>query len=506
MSSTTDRPSAGDRPRGQLGQALPIFAFGLIGILAVAALVFDVGQNLFERRKQQDAADAAALAGARWMTEAACKSNPNKVSCPNAVEAAEKIATRHGYDINQVQVNIPPSATSQFAGFPGHIQVTITSTRDSYFAGVLGIATSRISAMGVAANIDGYALPYSFLALGEDCTKDGWLTGNGDLIVEGDVMVSGECPDNSGPLSFDGAAGTVQIDGACATTGQIDWGPGTPVCGSVAENIDPVSDPLSGLMPPRIGGSTVPDPPSAPDVESGSVTTSGPNSYLGCPGQSKAGTAAVPQSCKIQANSNGTNEVRLYPGVYYGGIELSEGGGAKHLRVYMEPGIYYMAGGGFLVSGNIDLLTVDPGGTTFGGETTSGVLVFNSHNPDDFAACESPTPPGGDACIDKFDIVNTAGIVSMRGYPGPVYTSLILYQDRRPISQPPVKLTGNASMTIQGTFYLPEAAFEFAGGSASYVLNAQVICETFKVSGGGSLTVTYDPDDALQLSGIGLVQ
>jgi hypothetical protein len=37
-------------------------------------------------------------------------------------------------------------------------------------------------------------------------------------------------------------------------------------------------------------------------------------------------------------------------------------------------------------------------------------------------------------------------------------------------------------------------------------LNAQVICETFKVSGGGSLTVTYDPDEALSFSGIGLVE
>jgi len=96
----------------------------------------------------------------------------------------------------------------------------------------------------------------------------------------------------------------------------------------------------------------------------------------------------------------------------------------------------------------------------------------------------------------------------IRGCSGPVYTSLILFQDRRIANQTSllVKLTGNASMTIEGTFYLPEAAFEYAGNGAGEVLNAQVICETFKISGGGSLTITYDPDDALLLSGIGLVE
>ena len=65
MSSTIDR-----RERGQV---LVLFAGGLVGILAIAALVFDVGQNLLERREQQNASDAAALAGARWLVEPGCK-------------------------------------------------------------------------------------------------------------------------------------------------------------------------------------------------------------------------------------------------------------------------------------------------------------------------------------------------------------------------------------------------------------------------------------------------
>jgi Flp pilus assembly protein TadG len=58
----------GLRTRGdESGQVLVIFAGGLVAIIAVAALVFDTGQSLVDRRTQQNAADAAALAGARYL-------------------------------------------------------------------------------------------------------------------------------------------------------------------------------------------------------------------------------------------------------------------------------------------------------------------------------------------------------------------------------------------------------------------------------------------------------
>src|SRR4051794_3380504 len=60
LSSTTD--TARER-----GQVLVIFAGGLILFLVVAALVFDVGLNLLDRRAEQNASDAAALAGARHL-------------------------------------------------------------------------------------------------------------------------------------------------------------------------------------------------------------------------------------------------------------------------------------------------------------------------------------------------------------------------------------------------------------------------------------------------------
>ena len=498
MSSTTERRQR--RAGREGGQVLAIFAFGLVGIMAVAALVFDVGQNLFERRKQQDAADAAALAGARFMVEApsGCKVNPNKTTCKKAVDAAQAIAEQHGYQGTQIEINIPPTTTSQFAGFPGHIQVTIGSNRDSFFAAVLGLRNFSIYSMAVAGNLDNYPFPYSFLSLGSACNA-GHIGGNGTFDIQGNVFVNSQC-ENPGALVFDGNSTTAHITGDCGVAGTIGFGPATVVCGSTTEQQDPISDPLAGLGPPLIGSAAVPSPPTSLSVAGGTLKTSGPNSARSCPGGVQPGTAASPKLCKIEVNA-GSPVVRMYPGVYYGGIEIQEGP-SDNLTVYMEPGIYYMAGGGFLVNGAVNLTTVDTGTTTYGG----GVMVFNGDNPTHAAACAAGTAPGG-ACIGAFDFQNTTGgTIAMHGYTGPTYTTLIVFQDRDASSQPPVKLTGNSTMVVEGTFYLPNADFQFNGNGGSFVLQAQIICRQFDVQGNGSLTVTYDPGEGLQLNLVGLVQ
>lgn len=500
MSSTTDRRAR--RRQGERGQVLAIFAFGLVGIMAVAALVFDVGQNLFERRKQQDAADAAALAGARFMVEASsgCRATPNKVTCKNAVDAAEAIAEQHGYDPSQIEINIPPSSTSTFAGFPGHIQVTINSARDSFFAGVLGLKNFSISAMAVAGNLDNYPFPYSFLALGTSCPKTGHISGNGTFDIQGSVFVNADCG-TPGSLVFDGNNANVSVTGDCGTAGTIGYGPSTTVtCGSTVEDQEPQPDPLAGLGAPLIGTSTVPDPPTQLLVIGGTLD---PPGLKNCPHQANPATAAAPALCKISAKT-GSPVVRMYPGVYYGGVSI-EATGSDNLTVYMEPGIYYMAGGGFLVKGPVHISTVEPGGssTTYGG----GVMIFNSDDPYYGAAkCLDGTAPGA-ACIGQFDFQNTdGGSVRLHGYTGPVYTTLIVFQDRDASSQPAVKLTGNSMMSIEGTFYLPEAQFAFDGNGTTTILQAQVICESFDIQGNGDLQVIYQPDEGLLLNLVGLVQ
>ena len=483
MSSTTER---GRRGRSR-GQVLAIFAFGLIGIVAVAALVFDVGQNLFERRKQQDASDAAALAGARYVTAAGCKASPSVANCPDAVAAAMAIATAHGYDAAQVTIRIPPNGSTRFAGYPGHIQVDIQSDRNAYFSGLLGLSDYRIKAMAVAANIDGFSFPFSFLALDPSSCKAGHAHGNGHLVVGGDVMVNSDCT-SPGGLSFDGNRTVVDVAGSCSTAGKLDYGPSsTVVCGSEAEHAPVISDPLAGLEGPLIGGSAVPDPPTATERVLGTASLNGTH----CPGTTTAADAAHPAACDLSFNRDMV--IRLHPGVYYGGIRIKET--SRQLTVYLEPGIYVMAGGGFEVAGGVDLRSVSAGGSTYGG----GVLIYNTDGP----TCST----AGTNCIAPVDFQNTAGgSVQLHGYLGSVYTGLLVYQERNASSQPTFKMSGNSASTFEGTFYLPDALFSYTGNGTGEVLHAQVICDQFDIGGNGDLTVTYDPDTALQLSGTGLVQ
>ena len=60
MLSTTD-------PKADKGQVLVIFALSLTALIMFAALAFDTGMMLVQRRDQQNAADAAALSGAKQL-------------------------------------------------------------------------------------------------------------------------------------------------------------------------------------------------------------------------------------------------------------------------------------------------------------------------------------------------------------------------------------------------------------------------------------------------------
>ena len=168
MSSTTSRSD-------QRGQILVLFAGGLLLLLLVAALAFDVGMMLVERRDEQNAADAAALAGARYvLTDTA-----------RAVDAARDLARMNGYDDADpneiVNVFIPP-LHGRYVGLPGFIEVQIEATRPSIFGGVIGKANWPIGAMGVATNSQNLTFPFSMLALNPTACKAIAVSGGG--VVE----------------------------------------------------------------------------------------------------------------------------------------------------------------------------------------------------------------------------------------------------------------------------------------------------------------------------------
>ena len=150
MSSTTSRPQ-------ERGQVLVLFAGGLVALLIVAALAFDVGMMLVERRDEQNAADAAALAGARYVL----------TDVPAAKAAARDLAAVNGFDdaaADEVVNVFVPAIHGRYAGLPGFIEVQIEATRPSIFGGIIGQATWPIGAFAVATNDQDLTFPFSMLA------------------------------------------------------------------------------------------------------------------------------------------------------------------------------------------------------------------------------------------------------------------------------------------------------------------------------------------------------
>ena len=377
MLSTTDRRHA------QQGQIIVLMAGGMIALVLIAALVFDVGQNLLDRRSQQNASDAAALAGARFLALPGCKPVGGvQPACSAATTAALDIAAQNGYidgvDGHTVEVHIPPNAQSQFNRFPGHVQVVIGSTRGSFFSGVIGAVSQNVDTQAVAANIGEFSLPFALLALNPSQCGSVHITGNGTLNINADIQVNSTC-NTSGAFQIGGAGATVNAATAdCSAVGTIKVNSGTLTCNR-QEGVEP-------QLFPAIGGPGLPPAPLPPVITgSGSLTI--PD---GCPGASGGGrspsTEADPKGCTFQYNAN--KVVRIYPGVYWGGLTFKETGGNPDVRIYMEPGIYYIAGGGFLIDGDIVLLSVAPGGTTFDpASTTMGVMIYNTDDPQYHDAC-----------------------------------------------------------------------------------------------------------------------
>jgi hypothetical protein len=467
------------------GQVLAIFGLAIVTIVIIAALAFDTGTMLLEKRDQQNAADAAALAGARYLVTSPAQD-------PKA--AARDIATANGFtngvDTETVDVFVPPSS-GQFRNVPGYIEVRIKSTRPSIFAGILGVFGWDVSARAVAANQPGLDMPFSMLALHETQCQALLVTGSGIVSSNGTVQVNSDCDPDALKV---GGTGTLEVtapDATCNTPGGIteSKGPGSELDCTQVEDSYAIPDPLRALAAP-------PTPAYPADM----VKVSGDSKLKvpkGCPGSgADEATEAVPVTCRFGGSYDGS-VWRLYPGYYPGGIDLGKG------TFYMEPGIYWIGGGGFRAAGG-NVLSVAAGETTFGG----GILIYNSEDPSFHSDCASGIVTG-DACLAPVLLNGSVAEVNLRPLSdGSDWDGLVIFQDRN-LSLPGDEVTINGStsnMEVAGTIYVPAGDVKVNGSTGTLVLD-QIIASTFKINGdGGTIQVLYRSGVQAHVSGVGLVE
>jgi hypothetical protein len=562
LSSITDRPihhgyDRGERgrqrrraDRNQGGQVLVLFAGALVGLMAVAALVFDVGQNLLDWRSQRNAADAAALAGARYIDEPGCVAAPSLANCPDAVNAALVVARTNGYgdldangtsDRGTVSIFIPPQPGHQYAGQAGFIEVDIHTDRAPYFSAVLGILREKVDALAVAGNSDDLPAPYSLLALNEDCDPNpsGQVGGNGVVNVtsdiNGEVRVNSDC---DGALLINGKGSLTAPE--CSVSGTADVTSNATLDCTLIEGADSIQDPLYQLDPPPKGS----DPPAAVEVLDGDLKDRDGNPATpdqlplippGCPdglaaGVTEVSTAASPVGCTFNSSETKYAIYLIHPGVYHGGLAFQ-----NKVRVYMAPGVYWIAGGGFKISGvGAQVVSLDRTNTGINPYPTigKGVLIYNSEEAAFHANCVadpnygSALVPAIKPCIGAF----SANGGSDAGCPSPpppapnpaaikcawlhleaddengVYPGLLFFQDRAAAAQPAMTINGSTgTIDLVGTVYSPLGDVQISGGADDSVA-AQVLAYTFKITGSGVFNLTYDGDSFIHLKAAGLVQ
>jgi hypothetical protein len=448
-----------------------MFGGAAVVLLLIAALVFDVGMMLVERRDEQNAADAAALAGARYLIDTGAASEAQ------ARSAAQAIALKNGFDDTEpdenVLIHIPP-IHGVYAGFPKMIQVQIEATRPSIFGGIIGRATWPIGAHAVATNGQNLTFPFSMLALNPTECKAIAVSGGGVVEAFANIQSNSsgaECVGEAIGFSRTGGS-TINVyadDATCRSVGIIkdEGASGTMTCDK-AQGSFALPDPLRDLEPP------VKPALAEPMIPVGH--TQAPQEY--CPGAAppKVPSETQPKACDVGGNGGGSDDLAwiLKPGLYPHGLVVDNANTA-----YLLPGIYWIGGGGIDVGGGGSIFTIEAEAdadanvalATWGG----GVMIYNS---------QLAGQPGG-----PFTLNSNAATMKLQpldvpaGDPDDIYNDIVIFQDRTVLT--PVTLNGSASVTeVMGIIYVPGGQVKLNGNGGTLVTD-QIIADTFDINGNG---------------------
>src|SRR5439155_5481820 len=129
--------------RDEGGQAVVLFAALALGLISMIGLAIDAGLLYSARRSAQDAADAAAIAGAIVMRQ---EGDPEDI-----IAAARDDAARNGYSESDVTIEYPP-LTGAHAGNILYIRVTLaTHARGAILPGPRAITVSAVGTIDTTA-------------------------------------------------------------------------------------------------------------------------------------------------------------------------------------------------------------------------------------------------------------------------------------------------------------------------------------------------------------------
>ncbi len=378
------------RRRDESGQSLILFALGLAVLLGMAAMTIDVGLAYVARRDMQNAADAAALAGADAILEGQ--------SSVLAANAARDLALQNGYDNAAadvtVTINVPPTS-GPHSGDSDFIEVIIAHPIDTVLASAVGKTTPFDVSARAVAGIDRTPKPYSIITLSETACQSMQFNGQVTLtIADAGTLTNAECTvdafSTNGTINVATAAN--HVVGGWNMTGQSGDVSLPP---SRAGHFD---DPLIGVP--------VPTPTSGPQRDC--------PTFQGQPGEVTLEPGVY--DCPTFDPSGNNWKLEFLEGDYLitGGIDINNG------DVTFGPGLYFLQGAGLIITGNSvvsgDGVTfyIDEGQVTLTGTsdtqltaptsgTYEGIVIFQNRDS------TTTVNMSGDAIADGWGAVYAAG-------------------------------------------------------------------------------------------------
>lgn len=427
------RPRQPRRPRrGPAGKVLILVVLTLPILLGMTGLVADGGFLMTTRRKAQNAADMASLAGAMKLLQ----NKPKSESIATAIKFAKNYnGLNTGPD---PVVNIPP-LTGLYAGNANFVEVIATVPVSTVFIQILNVGSNLTVSARAVAGIENVNIDGALVALDPGAIPGMEVTGAARLIVNGGLVVNSQgggvdASGNAVPNTLGGYAAEIIGNASIqATFVRVVGGVNNP--GSfpnLTAAVPPVDDPLLGLPIPT----TSSDPNHVSSDFFGDVTVHKTSTLL--PG--------VYTSIKI----NGTPTVTFNPGVYIlkgGGLSVNGGATLQGTGV-----MFYNTGSDFnVISGAPDTQgggspPSNPTGSTFGSFDLGGNAVFN-------------VTPINDASSP--------------------FNGMSFYQRRA--NTMAIKLTGTSGQNI-GTFYAKWAQLQVSG-NAELTVNGRLYVGSYQQRG-----------------------
>lgn len=437
----TGNPHPSPRERGQVIVLLMLVFVGLLGITGVAV---DGGRLYSQRRSAQNAADSAALAAAFAICGNPAPSNPSAA----AQTAGVASAAQNGFAVAPPNVTVtvltPPSSGAH-AGDDEYVSVAIMSRVQLTLGRLVYSGTPEIRASAVAR-----------------CTRGGAPIGGGNgLIALNDAQHSTIELAPSGCIKVFGGGIFVNSSHSQAVNYH-----------STGTGCDPR---LRGDWIRIVGGYTIPSwmTPSAVmspfPPQTGVPPMSDPLSTVPVPTVPGAPSTPSPDRCGSTIFMSGRNlvirngwvncaTINVYPGLY---DSICIGADA---RVTMHPGLYYITGNS--TCGGDIAFVADGSGIVNG----NGVMLF---------------------LADRGIHVGGSGSVTLTAPTTGPYAGMAIFLERDNGSD--IRVDGAGVTLIRGTIYAPNSLVSMAGSGTNKTLNAQLIAWRYYVSGGGSITVNYDP-------------